>query len=1015
MMRARLFRIFTAFSILVTTLIPNISVSAADKIFTDNFSDLTKCVETDGLKNYSLFCDAEASVPGFKFNNKQNKDAVNAAIPSSTGEGYVIYQVSGDISSFSIDCIDSTYANNGIWKVSLSQDMESWTEYEAYCSVSEKNQSDDIPDLPVSAVINKKLEMYYRENDTLTSYSKWCNTLKIGAPSKIETGTRFLKIETPIYTGKWGADMFGRAITGVSITYTTGFSAQINGGESVEAGKNSFRIDYSMPINGEEFPRVIHNGSDCTVISCETAQDRCSSVVTLENVLEEGEYEVILSSSLVNDVGDGCNNPNLKFTAEYPGVKARICNDGVISLSEQRVEVIFSGAMNDFTADDVTLTKDGEVIGGYILTQSQDKKTASLSFTNLTEGTYILNFSDNVTDVKFGVPIPDKYRNLEFTAIADRTAMFESDTADSENQQFKIIFSHAMEEIKKSQLDVKNSKSESIGIKSVEMSADGLFCTIKFDNAAAAKYTLAFADDVYDRKGYRLNSSSKALSFEIIDYGTSAKLKESVVKAENNSVTVIFGDKIAVISPEMVTLKNSFNNIVKVSETNLSQDRLSCEIIIDSLGADSYTLELGSDIRTEQNHTIKTTDKLLAFTSLDERPGRRTFEDDFGYKKGAPDISKVNSASNEMQIRTTSGFTKDTIATSTQYKEKEKIIALSAGPALKNPYVIYKTDGIISDFDVSVMYWGVKEKLHDGEYKFYLSDDGETWISPDPETEYSQTTPERTDYDSNWWKKSYKNSVSLSKYNAVYIKICYPEKTEGTSDNSGWGARNICNVRLSYNYGSGGARVTQCGTENNGKIFYADVLFTNPLDEETVKTEYFTLENNDAACSSVKYSKESGVLRIYFDKQLEFNKPYTLLVSSSMTDKYGFAVNENSLRQPLTFSEPEKIIINTENPFNTDKISAGKEISCSADVTANYAKNSETQRITMVMVMLRDEKICKITSDSRIAEVGKNILFNAALTVPTDVTAREEVKVKVYFIDSYSGLELLTDRVYTLN
>ena len=185
MIRARLFRIFTAFSILVTTLIPNMSVSAADKTFTDDFSDLTKCVKTDRLKNYSLFCDAEASVSGFKFNNKQNKDAVNAAIPSSTGEGYVIYQVSGDISSFSIDCIDSTYANNGIWKVSLSQDMESWTEYEAYCSVSEKNQSDDIPDLPVSAVINKKLEMYYRENDTLTSYSKWCNTLKIGAPSKI--------------------------------------------------------------------------------------------------------------------------------------------------------------------------------------------------------------------------------------------------------------------------------------------------------------------------------------------------------------------------------------------------------------------------------------------------------------------------------------------------------------------------------------------------------------------------------------------------------------------------------------------------------------------------------------------------------------------------------------------------------------------------------------------------------------------------------------------------------------
>ena len=324
------------------------------------------------------------------------------------------------------------------------------------------------------------------------------------------------------------------------------------------------------------------------------------------------------------------------------------------------------------------------------------------------------------------------------------------------------------------------------------------------------------------------------------------------------------------------------------------------------------------------------------------------------------------------------------------------------------PYITYKVKGNIKNFKIgagsndSAAY--NKFKVRD--FTVYVSADNVNYKKVD--LSMSDTTnPTGFSNTMQYNIITANEDISVS---ANYLKIVYPTKVE-TEKLESWLYRYIDSVEITYDYGPSGAYVSGTGVEDNGKSFFVDVYFMNSALEESILADYFTVEGSDAVCIMAE-PVDGGNWRLRFDKEFEFDKEYKLVISDEFIDAYGFKLIESAKQQSFKFTEPERLILSTENPFSSSGFLVGKDVEFNLGITFNYSTTTDIQNVTVVMALYDGSRLRGITSEKKAIALGKEAQYSMSLNVPADISS--SAYIRAYILADWQSLELLKDEFFEL-
>lgn len=258
-----------------------------------------------------------------------------------------------------------------------------------------------------------------------------------------------------------------------------------------------------------------------------------------------------------------------------------------------------------------------------------------------------------------------------------------------------------------------------------------------------------------------------------------------------------------------------------------------------------------------------------------------------------------------------------------------------------------------------------------------------------------------------WSNYSSLQDIELNKWNFVKLKI-----SDMIAENASIDMSQISEIRFfmpskiskEYNiyiqnlgfYGKikpPTATVTACGIDKKGNS-YADVMFSKSMKEETL-ADGFSVDGMNIV--STEYSDDTHTARIFFDKQLEFPKEYTITVADSVVCTYDRQL-ENKEIKFTTGNVQDSIYINS---CEVDKSAvASGTLRTTADITGIYCANSDKMDIAMYTAVYDGVKLVALSSvnvDNFTLKENKSDLVDIInFTAPENA---DDVKAEVFFID----------------
>lgn len=186
------------------------------------------------------------------------------------------------------------------------------------------------------------------------------------------------------------------------------------------------------------------------------------------------------------------------------------------------------------------------------------------------------------------------------------------------------------------------------------------------------------------------------------------------------------------------------------------------------------------------------------------------------------------------------------------------------------------------------------------------------------------------------------------------------------------------------------ASAANCGIDENGASF-AEIEFSKVMDESTFAADSFTAEG--FTVTDMKYEDKTATL--YFAETIAPSRVFSVNISPSAADTDGKTVQTAY----VTFTAPavyDNAAVKNVT-FNKQRLENG-EITCNVSALGIYTADSTPQDMTMLVAVLKGDRIIAIGSDTKKAAQLKTLQDFSVTLALEGVT--DGCRAEVYLVDS---------------
>ncbi len=442
------------------------------------------------------------------------------------------------------------------------------------------------------------------------------------------------------------------------------------------------------------------------------------------------------------------------------------------------------------------------------------------------------------------------------------------------------------------------------------------------------------------------------------------------------------------IAEEFEVLNTDTKETAEIASIDIAGDNMSCTLNFTTPleGASNYKISVSGDVKAENDEVIPETKRTITFTTVAQ-------VGDYEFIEPLDNYSNLYEYKHIVRQKAFGSSSPDYYFAGT-------------GNSAVKPYLVYKLDGSITSFHVEFTGFGGSmnadtENPSNDPLNFYGSIDGVNFTEFDGVNKYSQK-------DLDDWGSTVVTNANHYRYTSSeampsgtrYLKIEFP-----FLKGSNGGA--IRNIKIGYTIGQSTAFVKDVRVDSVGEIstYKVDVGFVNPMVASTITPEMFTVDADGVSCISVDYDSDASTAGLVFDNAFDFDTEYTLSISDTVLDVYGFPVDETGRTLPISFAKPEKIIVNSCD-FSPSTLTTGV-FQCTINIESEYADGNASQNIMPVLTVFQNGRmenyVCSEMQTLTVGDVGTFILSVNLDTVSSDAV------VKVFLLDDWQNRNMIAD------
>lgn len=208
----------------------------------------------------------------------------------------------------------------------------------------------------------------------------------------------------------------------------------------------------------------------------------------------------------------------------------------------------------------------------------------------------------------------------------------------------------------------------------------------------------------------------------------------------------------------------------------------------------------------------------------------------------------------------------------------------------KDSYVIYKTKGIITDFQIDTFTSGERADKN-SVHEIYLSEDGKNYVKLDEGADYFGEEMRVENNGCEWYDyytmKRLKMNRSDNPYKYKWLKIVFPDVDTEARYASMLGDVHIWTINTDL------PSAAVSDFDNKSADNTINVSFSKQMDEQTIKAENFELENYSVI--SAKYSQKDKSAALVLDRNLAENADYVLNISGNVKSISGECIENRQI------------------------------------------------------------------------------------------------------------------------